>query len=156
MLLSSLSHHNKDLEWRTLKPPQRVTALGSWTDRVTALLYLEDSRKIHLRGVRACGSKDVKRRASHCVGVERGRDRERTYAWQREREPFGSSFYMFSPSPWACPMQIGLRQERSSTWSPHPGPRMFLWPSSALFSQAFPFLSFSHCHCGLLFPTLTT
>ena len=32
-----LSRHNKDLEWRTLKPPRRVTALGSWTDRVIAL-----------------------------------------------------------------------------------------------------------------------
>ena len=52
---SVLSRHNKDLEWPTLKPPQRVTALGSWTDRVialrqisvTALFYLENSRKIH-------------------------------------------------------------------------------------------------------------
>ena len=41
----------------------------------------------------------------------------------REREPFGSSFYMFFPSPWACPMQIGLSQEcclfylKSSLWS---------------------------------------
>ena len=32
-----LSCHNKDLEWRTLKPPWRVTALGSWTDHVIAL-----------------------------------------------------------------------------------------------------------------------
>ena len=72
MFLGSLSHHNKDLEWRTLKPPQSVTALGSWTDlvialrqiSVTALFYLEDSRKIHLWGVRA-------------------------------RRSFGSSFYMF-------------------------------------------------------------
>ena len=66
-----LSRHNKGLEGRTLKPPRHVTALGSWIDRVTALrsqkdhvialrqisvtaqFYLEDSRKIHLRGVRA-------------------------------------------------------------------------------------------------------
>ena len=32
-----LSHHNKDLEWWTLKPPRRVTALGSWTDHVIAV-----------------------------------------------------------------------------------------------------------------------
>ena len=30
-----------------------------------------------------------------------------------------------------------------------------LGPSFVLFSQAFPFLSFSHCHSGLLFPILT-
>ena len=37
MLLGSLSPHNKNLEWRTLKPSGWVTALGSWTDRVIAL-----------------------------------------------------------------------------------------------------------------------
>ena len=31
------SHHITDLEWWTLKPPQHVTALGSWTDHVIAL-----------------------------------------------------------------------------------------------------------------------
>ena len=35
---------------------------------VTALFYLEDSRKIHLKGVRARRSKDVKRRAPPCGG----------------------------------------------------------------------------------------
>ena len=93
MLLGSLSRHYKDLEWWTLKPPRQVTPLGSWTDRVialrsrtdhvialreisvTALLYLEDSRKIHLRGVRACGSKDAKGRTPHRAG-ERERERE--------------------------------------------------------------------------------
>ena len=37
MFLGSLSCHNKDLEWRTLKPPRRVTALRSQIDRVIAL-----------------------------------------------------------------------------------------------------------------------
>ena len=37
MFLSSSSHHNKGLEWWTLKPPQRVTALRSWIDHVIAL-----------------------------------------------------------------------------------------------------------------------
>ena len=41
---------------------------------VTALFYLEDSRKIHLRGVRACRSKDT-RRAPQRMG-ERERERE--------------------------------------------------------------------------------
>ena len=63
IFLGSLFRHNKDLEWRTLKPPRRVTALRSWIDRVialrsrmdhvialrqisvTALFYLEDSRR---------------------------------------------------------------------------------------------------------------
>ena len=34
---SVLSRHSKDLEWRTLKPPRRVTGLGCRTDRVIAL-----------------------------------------------------------------------------------------------------------------------
>ena len=91
IFLSSLSHHNKDLEWRTLKAPRHVAALRSWIDRVialrsrmdhvralrkisvTALFYLEDSRKIHLRGVRACRSKDMRRRAPQRTG-ERERE----------------------------------------------------------------------------------
>ena len=102
-----LSHHTKDLEWRTLKPPRCVPALWSWTDHVIALrsqmdhvialrqisvtaqFYLEDSPKIHLQGVRARRSKDVKRRASQ-------RRRE------RESASFGTCFYMFL-SPWVCP-----------------------------------------------------
>ena len=45
---------------------------------VTDLFYLEDSRKIHLRGVRARRSKDVKGRAPHRAGEgERERERER-------------------------------------------------------------------------------
>ena len=42
---------------------------------VTALFYLEDSRKIHLRGVRAHRSRDTRRRAPQHVG-ERERARE--------------------------------------------------------------------------------
>ena len=93
-----LSRHNRDLEWRTLKPPRHVTALRSRKDHVIALrqisvialFYLEESRKIHLQGMRAHWSKDTKRRAPQCAG-------------ERERASFGSSFYMFL-SPWACPM----------------------------------------------------
>ena len=108
MFLGFLSRCNKDLEGRTLKPPHRVTALRSWIDcvaalrsrmdhvialrqiSVTALFYLEDSRKIHLQGVRARQSKDTRRRAPQHGG-------------ERERVGSGSSIYMFL-SPWACPM----------------------------------------------------
>ena len=56
---------------RVLDRPCYVIVLRSRTDRVialrpisvTALFYLEDSRKIHLQGVRAHRSKDSKRRA---------------------------------------------------------------------------------------------
>ena len=86
MFLGSLSCQNKDLEWWTLKPPRRVTALRSWIDcvialrsqmdrvialrqiSVTALFYLEDSRKIHLWGVRARRSKDTRRRVPQRAG----------------------------------------------------------------------------------------
>ena len=55
------------------------------------------------------------------------KERERVRACTRERESqrkrFGSSFYMFFSSTWACPMQIGLSQEcclfclKFSLWS---------------------------------------
>jgi len=114
MFLGSLSRHNKDLERQTLKP-SRVTALGSWTNRatalrqvsVTALFYLEDSRRVCVR--------------------EREREREReerTHAGERVREKalWLLLLCVFS-STWACPMQIGLSQEcclfclKSSLWS---------------------------------------
>ena len=103
-------------------------ALGSWTNHATALkqinvtapFYLEDSRRIQ----------DSKRREWRSVqGREREseRERERKSTRTRERESvrkhFGSSFYMFFSSNWACPMQIGLSQEcclfclKSSLWS---------------------------------------
>lgn len=108
-----LSCHNKDLEWWILKPPRRITALRSWTDHVialrsrtdhvislrsvlqlhvTVLFYLDNSRKIHLWGMRAGRPKDTKRRAPQRAGL-------------RERDPqrFGSSFSVFF-SPWACPV----------------------------------------------------
>ena len=147
MLLSSLSRHNKGLEWQTLKPPRRVTALGSWIDRVialrsrkdcvialrqisvklsvTALFCLEDSRKIHLRGARARRSKDAKRRAP-----QRGRE--------REKASFGSSFYSFPlPGPVLCKVGrpgvlVGLPEVLT----------LVLGPSFVLFSRAFPFFVF--------------
>ena len=154
------SCHNKDLEWQTLKPPSACHSSRAWTDcfialrsrtdrvvalrqisvtaQCTALFYLDNNRKIHLWGVRACQPKDAKRRAPQHAG-----ERERKSACMRGTErALGSSVYMFFSSPWACPMQIGLGQECCSTWSPHWGPPTFLWPSFVLFSRAFPSLVF--------------
>ena len=81
---------------------------------VTALFYLEDSRRIHPRSVRACQHKDSKRREWRSVWG--GRERE------KERALWLLLLYVFS-STWACPMQIGLSQEcclfclKSSLWS---------------------------------------
>ena len=158
MFLGSLSHHNKDLEWGTLKPPWHVSALRSWIDHVialrsrmdrvialrqisvTALFYLEDSRKIHLRGVRARRSKDAKGRAPQHAG---------------EREPFGSSFYMFFPSPRPALCKLGL--VRSAVL---PEVLTLVLGSSFdlppfYFRGLFSSLSFNHRHFGLLFPILT-
>ena len=69
-------------------------------------------------------------------------------------EGFGSSFYMFFCSRWACPMQIGLRQEHCLFYL------RFSLRSSDLplfyFHGLSPSRSFSHRHFGLLFPILTT
>ena len=113
--------------------PQHVTALRSWKNcvialrqiSVTALLYLEDSRRIHPWSMGACQPKDSKRREWKSMwGRERERQRAHTRGREREREsalapPF---IYIFS-STWACPMQIGLSQKccvfylKSSFWS---------------------------------------
>ena len=92
---SVLSRHNKDLERRTLKPlarhssrvlDKRVTAFRR--SGITALFYLEDSRRIHPRSIRACQPKDVKRRewgSTPVRGREGGGERERDRERARER-----------------------------------------------------------------------
>ena len=107
---------------------------------VTALFYLEDSRKIHLRGVRARRSKDARRRAPQCVG-------------EKERElALAPLFICLSlPGPVLCKLgQPGV---------------LFVLPEVLIlvldllllyFCRLFPSLSFSHCHSGLLFPILNT
>ena len=154
MFLGSLSRHNKDLEWRTLKPPQRVTALGSWIDRVialrsrkdhvialrqisvTALFYLEDSRKIHLWGMRARQSKDARR------APQREGERESELA-------LAPLFICLSlPGPVLCKLgQPGVLFLPEVL-------NLVLGPSFVLFLRAFPFLVY--CHFGLLFPILPT
>ena len=158
MFLGSLSCHNKDLEWRTLKPPQRVTALRSWIDHVialrsrmdhvialrqisvTALFYLEDSRKIHLWGVRARRPKDMRRAPQH--------------APERERESWLWLLYLYvypslglSYVNWAS-QECCVFYLRSSLWSSD----LLLFYLRGLF----PSLSFSHRHFGFLFPILPT
>ena len=75
--------------WRT----HRVIALKkiSVTAQCYISIYLDNSRKIHLQGMRARRSKDAKRRSPHRAG---GRASER--ASERE-EGFGSSFYFLFP-----------------------------------------------------------
>ena len=146
-----LYRHNKDLEWWTLKPPRCVTALRSWIDRVialrsqmdhvialrqisvTALFYLEDSRKIHLWGVRARRSKDTRRRAP-----QRGGESE-SWLWL---------FYLYvslslglSYVNWAS-QECCLFYLRSSLQSSD----LLLFH----FHGLFPSLSCSHRHFGLL------
>ena len=76
---------------------------------------------------------------------------------ERERAPFGSSFYMFSPPPGPALCKLG--------W---PG-ALFVLPEVLIpvlrpsfdlplfyFCGLFPSLTFSHHRFGLLFPILTT
>ena len=109
---------------------------------VTALFYLENSRKIHPRGVRACRPKDAKRRAPQCV-------------WEggRERALWLLFLYVFF-------LPLGLPYVN---WASQECCLLYLkssLQSSDLplfyFRGLFPSLSFSHCHSGLLFPILTT
>ena len=109
-----LSRHNKDLERRTLKPPWRVTALGSWIDCVITLMSQKDcvislrswkDRVIALRQISVtaqCYSSILFRRqqenpSSRHEGTWFQRREEKTsqHAGERERASFGSSFYVF-------------------------------------------------------------
>ena len=101
---------------------------------VTALFYLEDSRKIHLRGGRARRSTDTRRRAPQRAGGG-GTERER----ERERASFGSSFYVFffAPGPVLCKLgQPGVLFVFPEVLTP------VLGLSFVLFSRAFPLLVF--------------
>ena len=99
----------------------------SWTNHVialrqisvTALFYLEDSRRIHPRSVRACQPKDVKRREAPAQ--------------------FWFLFLCFSPPPGPalCKLgQPGVLFVLPEVLTP------VLGPSFALFLRAFPFLAF--------------
>ena len=112
---------------------------------VTPQCYLENERKIHPRGVRAC------RRKRH-----RERDRGRQHARARERPTPGhlAPLFMFFPLPLGLPYVNRARLEfclfylRSSLQSSDlPLPNC---------CRLFPSLSFSHGPPELLFPILTT
>ena len=93
---------------------------------VTALFYLEDSRRIQ----------DLKRREwrSAWGGRERERERERERActWERDskRKRFGSSSYMFFLPPGPALGKLGLARSAVCSvcpvWSLHSGPQTFL------------------------------
>ena len=132
---SVLSRRNKDLEWQTLKPLARHS---SWVfDKpvalrqisVTALFYLEDSRKIHLQSMRARRTKDVKRRAPQRAG-----ERE----WERERELALAPLFMCLSL--SGPVLCKLGQPGVFILSEVLTP--VLGPSFVLFLRAFPFLVF--------------
>ena len=92
---------------------------------VTALFYLEDSRKIHLRGVKASRSKDTRRRAPQHAG-------------KREREvALAPLFICLSlPGPVLCKLgQPGVFVLPEVL-------TLVLGPSFVLFSGDFPFLVF--------------
>ena len=155
VISSVLSHHNRDLKWQTLKPSAHHR---SWTDRVIALRQISVTApcysSILFRKWQENTSLRHEGMATQRCEEKRGRTRER--AGERDLALWLLFLYVF-PSPWACPMQIGLaRSAVCSTWSPHSGSWTFLWLSFVLFSRAFPSLSFSHRHFGLLFPILTT
>ena len=99
---------------------------------VTALFYLEDSRKIHLRGVRARRSKDVEE-------------------WGRELALAPLFICLSLPGPVLCKLgEPGVLFVLLEVLTP------VLGPSFVSFSRAFPFLVCSPRHFGLLFPVLPT
>ena len=123
--------------WVLDRPCYHVIALRSRTDHVialrqisvTALFYLEDSRKIHFRGLRACRSKDAKRRALQSAEGEKERERELALA------PLFICFPL--PGPVLCKLgQPGVLFVLPEVLTP------VLRPPFVLFSWAFPFFVF--------------
>ena len=151
--------------------PRHVVALRSWTDHVTALrsradcvialrqisvtalLYLDNSRKIHPWGMSACWPKDAEKSA---LVHRRERERER----KTVRSPGGERERALAPLSICCFLPLGLRYVN---WASQE--RCLFYLKSSLQSSDLPLfyfhglfssLSFSHRHSGLLFPILTT
>ena len=134
MLLGSLSRHNKDLDWRTLKPPRHVTALRSCIDHVIALRSRKDhviaqknqcySSMLQLYFIQKIAGKSIFEAEGHIDPKTRGEEHSSAQERERERESerasFGSSFYMFFLFCFVF-VQPGV-----FTWGPHSGPRTFL------------------------------
>ena len=131
-------------------------------------LYLDNSRKIHLWGVRARRSKDTKRRVPHRAGEreserthawERGRKRERAYARMGKREREKTLWLLFlcfflPPGPVLCKLSLGRSTVLPEVLTLVLGPSFDL--ALLYFLRLFPSLSFSHHHFGLFFPILIT
>ena len=98
---------------------------------VTALFYLEDSRKIHLPGVRARQSKRHEEKSAPACGAGGSRERERELA-------LAPLFICFSvPGPVLRKLgQPGVLFVLPEVLT------LVLRPSFVLFLQAFPFLVF--------------
>ena len=92
--------------------------------RVTALFYLEDSKKIYLQGMRARRSTDAKRRAPQRAGES-----------ELALAPLFTCFSL--PGPVLCKLgQPGVLFVLTEVLT------LFLGPSFVLFLQAFPFFVF--------------
>ena len=144
---SVLCRHNKNLNWRMLKPS---TCLSSQTDRVSALrqtvlqlcvtaqFYLENKGKYILKAWEHADPRNAKRREKE---KERVQARDQPLA-------FWLLFLHVFPPP-GLPYVNWASQEccLSSPWSSD--------LSLFYFLGLFPSLSFSHCPTGLLFPVLT-
>ena len=120
----------------------QLSALGQIS--VTAPFYLENKRKIHPRGVRACRPK---RREEESA-------REHTRAGERDARPFGSSFYIYFFLRLGLPC-VNWASQECCLFYPRFSLRSLDLPLF-YFHGLFPSLSFSHHPSGLLFPILTT
>ena len=142
-----LSHHNKNLKQRTLKPSVCHSSRTVLQLYVTVQFYLENKWKYILEAWGHADPKDVKRREE--------REKERTCTCMGEGPPGPlAPLFMCFFLPLGLPYVVWASQEcylfylRSSLWSSDP-PLFY-------FHGLFPSLSFSHHHSGLLFPILTT
>ena len=125
-----------------------------------AMLQLLDKSVLLLYFIQIiAGNPSSKREGMPTQRHEEKRVEECARAWERERERecFGSSFYMFfpPPGPALCKLgQPGVLFVLPEVLTQVLGPSLDL-PLS-YFRGLFPSLSFIHCHFGLLFPILTT
>lgn len=153
-----LSRHNNDSELWILKPlvchNSRV-----WTNcvialrqiSVTALFYLEDSRRIHPQRREESGGE------LGGGGGDEGREREKehTHTRGRKRERLAPSLICFlPPGPALCKLGSDRSAVLPEVLSQVLGP--FFDLPLFYFRGLFPSLSFSHRHFGLLFPILST
>ena len=154
-----LSRHNNDSELWILKPLVRHSS-RVWTNwvialrqiSVTAIFYLEDSKRIHPRRREESGGE---RAWGAVAGREREKEKEHTCTRGRKRERLAPPFICFlPPGPALCKLGSGrsavLPEVLTQVLRPFFDLPLFY------FRGLFPSLSCSHCHFGLLFPILFT